>query len=51
MEDAKKYIEDVLETVKERDPHEEEFYQAVKEIFDSLAPYLAEHPKYQQFAF
>ncbi|MBM7632942.1 NADP-specific glutamate dehydrogenase [Geomicrobium sediminis] len=49
MEDAKKYIEDVLETVKERDPHEEEFYQAVKEIFDSLAPYLAEHPKYQQF--
>lgn len=43
---AKEYVNDVYEAVKKRNPHESEFHQAVKEIFDSLVPILAKQPKY-----
>ena len=43
---AKDYINNVFETVKKRNPHEVEFHQAVKEIFDSLVPIFAKQPKY-----
>lgn len=45
---AKEYINGVFETVKKRNPHESEFHQAVKEIFDSLVPIFAKHPKYME---
>ncbi|MBZ5750049.1 NADP-specific glutamate dehydrogenase [Metabacillus sp. DBTR6] len=45
---AKDYINNVFETVKKRNPHEVEFHQAVKEIFDSLVPIFAKQPKYME---
>lgn len=30
-----------------RNPHEEEFHQAVREVTETLMPYLIEHPKYR----
>ncbi|MED3563379.1 Glu/Leu/Phe/Val dehydrogenase dimerization domain-containing protein, partial [Bacillus xiapuensis] len=43
---AKDYVNEVYKAVKERNPHESEFLQAVKEIFDSLVPVFERHPKY-----
>jgi glutamate dehydrogenase (NADP+) len=43
---AREYVNDVFETVKNRNAFESEFQQAVKEIFDSLVPVFAKHPKY-----
>ncbi|KGA97999.1 glutamate dehydrogenase [Alkalihalobacillus alcalophilus ATCC 27647 = CGMCC 1.3604] len=43
---AKSYVADVYELVKKRNPNENEFHQAVKEVFDSLVPVLAKNPKY-----
>ncbi|WFA04031.1 NADP-specific glutamate dehydrogenase [Bacillus sp. HSf4] len=43
---AKDYVTRAYETVRQRNGHESEFLQAVKEIFDSLVPVLARHPKY-----
>ncbi|MFC5528828.1 NADP-specific glutamate dehydrogenase [Cohnella yongneupensis] len=45
---AKAYVNEVYETVKKRNPGENEFHQAVKEIFDSLVPVFAKHPKYMK---
>jgi glutamate dehydrogenase (NADP+) len=46
--EAEKYVQSVFETVIKRNPNEHVFHQAVKEIFDSLIPVLAKHPKYMQ---
>jgi len=35
------------EKVVERNPNEPEFHQAVKEVFDSLAPVIEKHPEYR----
>jgi glutamate dehydrogenase (NADP+) len=48
LEAAKKYVAEVYETVKRRDPYETEFHQAVKEILDTLVPVFAKHPKYRE---
>jgi glutamate dehydrogenase (NADP+) len=45
---ARDYVQEVYETVVKRNPHESEFHQAVKEIFESLVPVIAKHPKYRQ---
>lgn len=45
---AKEYIQSVYETVVKRNPYENEFHQAVKEILESLTPVFAKHPKYMQ---
>ncbi|WP_066310396.1 NADP-specific glutamate dehydrogenase [Bacillus sp. FJAT-29814] len=45
---ARDYVNEVFATVQSRNPHEYEFHQAVKEIFDSLVPVFAKHPKYMQ---
>jgi glutamate dehydrogenase (NADP+) len=45
---ARDYVNEVFETVKNRNAFESEFHQAVKEIFDSLVPVFAKHPKYMQ---
>jgi glutamate dehydrogenase (NADP+) len=41
------YIEDVMISVKAKNPAEPEFHQAVREVFDSLRLVLAKHPEYQ----
>lgn len=45
---AKEYVQKVYETVQRRNPNENEFHQAVKEILDSLVPILAKQPKYMK---
>ncbi len=42
-----KYVERVLETVKQRNVGEPEFLQAVTEVLDSLTPVLERHKKYE----
>lgn len=41
------YVNEVYEIVKKRNPHQPEFHQAVKEIFNSLIPILAKNPIYR----
>src|SRR5436853_443606 len=41
------YIEQVMISVKAKNPAEPEFHQAVAEVFDSLRLVLAKHPEYQ----
>ena len=48
MQAAKEYVDSVYATVQKRNPHENEFHQAVKEIFDSLVPVFAKQPKYME---
>ncbi|MFF2458206.1 NADP-specific glutamate dehydrogenase [Peribacillus simplex] len=45
---AKEFVSQVYAQVKERNPHESEFHQAVKEIFLSLVPVFANHPEYMK---
>src|SRR6516165_3221918 len=40
------YIEQVMATVKAKNPAEPEFHQAVQEVFDSLRLVLERHPEY-----
>ncbi|WP_062108218.1 NADP-specific glutamate dehydrogenase [Bacillus niameyensis] len=48
MKAAQDYVNNVYETVKKRNPNEDEFLQAVKEIFQSLVPVFAKSPKYME---
>jgi glutamate dehydrogenase (NADP+) len=41
------YIDDVMISVRAKNPAEPEFHQAVREVFDSLRLVLAKHPEYQ----
>ena len=41
------YIEEVLTTVKAKNPAEPEFHQAVQEVLDSLRLVLEKHPEYR----
>jgi glutamate dehydrogenase (NADP+) len=38
----------ILDTIKARDPHEREFYQAVREVAESVKPVLDQNPQYRQ---
>ncbi len=40
----------LLAKVEQRDPHQPEFLQAVKEVFSTLADFLKKNPKYQKNA-
>src|SRR5580692_7470361 len=42
------YIEDVMTTVKAKNPAEPEFHQAVQEVFESLRLVLQRHPEYRE---
>ncbi|MBY0011188.1 NADP-specific glutamate dehydrogenase [Paenibacillus typhae] len=44
---AEEYVQRVYSEVTRRDPLEQEFHQAVKEILECLVPVLARHPQYQ----
>ncbi|MEF2097540.1 NADP-specific glutamate dehydrogenase [Bacillus sp. CFBP9009] len=48
LQDAREFVSQVYAQVKERNPHENEFHQAVKEIFLSLIPVFAKHPEYMK---
>ncbi|MBS3794357.1 MAG: NADP-specific glutamate dehydrogenase [Candidatus Thorarchaeota archaeon] len=42
------YIEDVYETVREKDPRQDVFHQAVYEVLESLEPAIEKFPKYKE---
>ena len=41
-----KSVDDFMNMVKRRDPHQTEFLQAVQEVMDSLWPFLQTNPRY-----
>lgn len=43
-------IDQVMEQVKSHNPGEEEFHQAVKEIFEDIIPFIKEKPEYEENA-
>lgn len=45
---VREYVNNVFKTVQQRNPHEDEFQQAVKILFDSLIPVLVKHPTYME---
>lgn len=42
------YVHEALAHVEQKNPHEPEFLQAVKEVFESLEPVFAKHDKYRK---
>ncbi len=42
-----KDVENFMEKVKQKNPEEKEFHQAVEEVVSSLMPFVKKHPKYQ----
>ncbi|MBQ1263526.1 MAG: NADP-specific glutamate dehydrogenase, partial [Oscillospiraceae bacterium] len=45
-----KYIDRVLETVREKNASEPEFVQTVEEVFKSIEPVVEKHPEYEKAA-
>lgn len=43
-------LEDFLAKVEQRDGHQPEFLQAVREVFTSIWPFLEKNPKYRSEA-
>lgn len=41
-------MSEILALIKERDPDQKEFHQAVQEIVDSVKPVLDQNPEYRQ---
>ena len=48
MSITSRYLLDVMETVKRRNPNEPEFHQAVEEVLESLEPVIEKHPEFEQ---
>lgn len=48
MRSLSNYTEKVLTMVKERNPGEVEFHQAVEEVLESLNPVFEKHPEYEE---
>ncbi len=44
------YIQETIENLKKRNPHEPEFLQTVEEVFTSLEAVIEKHPEYQKYA-
>ncbi|GAB3792630.1 NADP-specific glutamate dehydrogenase [Virgibacillus kimchii] len=45
---VQKYLDEVYETVIERNPNETEFHQSVQDVFQSLTPILSKKPVYME---
>lgn len=43
-------LEDFLRSLQQRDPHQPEFLQAVREVMASLWPFLEKNPQYRDYA-
>ncbi|MWL73053.1 glutamate dehydrogenase, partial [Escherichia coli] len=43
-------LESFLNTVQQRDPHQNEFSQAVREVMTTLWPFLEQNPRYRQMS-
>ncbi|MCA9283210.1 MAG: NADP-specific glutamate dehydrogenase [Phycisphaeraceae bacterium] len=42
------YVHDVIEQVKQRNPHQPEFHQTVTEVYESLGGVMDRHPEYKK---
>lgn len=42
------YVHEVIEQVKQRNPHQPEFHQTVTEVYESLGSVVEKHPEYKQ---
>ncbi|MDE1548418.1 NADP-specific glutamate dehydrogenase [Jeotgalibaca caeni] len=49
MATAREYLNEVYEKVEKRGPHQREFLQAVKEVFDTIEPALEKNPQYMKW--
>ena len=41
-------MSDILERIKQKDPEQTEFHQAVQEVFETIKPVLDRNPEYGQ---
>ena len=41
-------MSEIIQYVKNRDPHEREFHQAVSEVIESVKPVMDQHPEYRK---
>lgn len=48
MSEMQVYVNDILESIKQRDPDQIEFQNTVKEVLTSIVPFLEKNPKYKQ---
>lgn len=48
--DQTRSLESFLAHVQQRDPHQSEFAQAVREVMTTLWPFLEENPRYRQLS-
>ena len=48
--DQTRSLESFLAYVQQRDPHQSEFAQAVREVMTTLWPFLEENPRYRQLS-
>jgi glutamate dehydrogenase (NADP+) len=42
------HVQEVFEAVKQRDPNQKEFHQAVGEVLESVGPVIERHPQYRE---
>ncbi|MCD8185803.1 MAG: glutamate dehydrogenase, partial [Rikenellaceae bacterium] len=40
-----KYVEEFMDRIESKNPGEKEFHQAVREVVESLAPYIIQNPQ------
>jgi glutamate dehydrogenase (NADP+) len=43
-----KFVDEVFENLKQKDPHQNEFLQAAEEVLESLKPFLEREPHYEE---
>lgn len=48
MTNHSKEVNDFLEQIQKKNQHEEEFLQAVREVAETIIPYMGKHPKYKE---
>lgn len=48
--EAEREVASFMETLVKRDPHQPEFHQAVREVVETLMPFVLEHPEYRRDA-
>ena len=47
MTEMQQYVEDILNSIKQRDPDQIEFQNTVKEVLTSIVPFLEKNPQYK----
>ena len=45
---AEQQVDQFMIGLIKRNPHEEEFHQAVREFVETIMPYVLDHPKYKE---